>query len=178
MASSQWNPWWMQQDGPGSSGCRLAARLTSRVTRCPGSQNCLARRSGMRASALPLGGPQSVNKMGSHTTSSVSLRAGYRARSCAAAEAPRRQPGHVGERSRTRRGAAAPASKAALNSPKLAGESRASGRWPAGAEDGPQELRAKSRLRRAPAARDAAWSGRRPRLRLPAPRRSRAAGSS
>jgi hypothetical protein len=76
----------------------------------------------MRPRALALGGPQSVNKIGSQTTSTARLRrlrAGCRARSSAAAEAPRRHPGHVGDRSRTRRGAAEPASKAALKSPRL-----------------------------------------------------------
>ena len=93
----------------------------------------------MRARALPLGGRQSVGRIGSHTTSTRSLCPGNRAISCSAAEAPRRHVGQVGESSNTRRGPLESASKDSSNSFKFAAARVNSGRCPCGTEDGPHK---------------------------------------
>ncbi len=138
MASSQWNPFFTQQSGSNCPNFCFAIRVSSSVTRCFGSQNCRARRSGIRASVLPLGGLQSLARIGSQTTSTRTFRPGYRARSCWAAEDPRRQPGQVGDSSNTIRETSASLSKAAANSRKSAFESTVRGSWPGGTEEGPQ----------------------------------------
>jgi len=141
MASSQWNPLFTQQSGSSCPYFCFAIRVISSVTRCFGSQNCRARRSGIRASVLPLGDLQSVARIGSQTTSTRTFRSGYRARSCSAAEDPRRQPGQVGDSSNTIRGKSASPSKAAANSRKSAFESTVRGSWPGGTEEGPQRYK-------------------------------------
>src|SRR5256885_7131980 len=100
-------------------------------------QNCRARWSGIRARVLPLGGLQSVARIGSQTTSTRAFRFGYRARIYTAAEDPRRQAAQVGDNRSTIRRASVSRSKAAANSCKSAFESTARGSWPAGTEDGP-----------------------------------------
>ena len=115
IASSQLFPLFRQQFGSGWD-FSVAARPRCSATMCLGSQNCCARASGIRASALPLGDFQSVERMGSHTTSTRIFRSGYRAINCSAAEAPRRHVGQVGESSNTSRGALVSPSKADSNS--------------------------------------------------------------
>lgn len=136
MTSSQKNPFPTQHAGSGCPGFSLAIRLSSCATRCCGSQNCVARRSEMRPKVLRLGELQSVARIGSQTTSTRSFVSEYRSRSCSTAEAPRRHVGQVGERSKTRRGALGSRSKAASNTPKLAGESVKSGSCAGGVEEG------------------------------------------
>src|SRR6266853_3231582 len=72
----------MQQSGFGCGGVRLARSFSSKDTTCFGSQNCRTRLSAIRASVLPLGGRQSVARIGSHTTSTRSFRSLCRASSC------------------------------------------------------------------------------------------------
>src|SRR5579883_1024183 len=96
----------------------------------------------MRASVLPLGERQSVARIGSHTTSTRSLRSGYRAINCSAAEAPRRQVVQVGESSSTTRGTLVSPSKAVSNSIKFPAVSINSGGCPCGTDEGPQRYAA------------------------------------
>jgi len=99
----------------------------------------------MRASVAPLGERQSVARIGSHATSIRSFRCGYRAINCSAAEAPRRQVGHVGESNSTTRGTLVSPSKAVSNSLKFQAVSVNSGDCPCGTDEGPQRYAATKR---------------------------------
>lgn len=141
MASSQSNPFSTQQLGSGSR-LRLATSLTALATRCFGSQNCRARPSAIRPSVLPLGGLQSVGRIGSQTTRTRTLRFASCASNRSAAEAPRRQPGHVGESSSTSLGTSASPSNAFSNWLKSAPLRVSNGCWPAGTDEGPHKYTA------------------------------------
>src|SRR2546423_2197861 len=105
----------MQHVGAGCGGLCLAISFSARAMTCFGSQNCRACGPGIRVRVLPLGGLQSVARMGSHTTNTRTSFSVCRVNICWAAEAPRRQVGHVGDNRRTKRGASLPESNASLN---------------------------------------------------------------
>jgi len=136
MASSQKNPFSLQQAGSGSPGMAFRTRLSSSETRCCGSQNCRTRESGIRARVPVIGERQSVARIGSQTTRMSRFARGYRSRSFSAAEDPRRQVAQVGENSKSKRGTSGARSKAATNSPKFSGESVKRGVWFAGVLEG------------------------------------------
>ncbi len=135
MTSSQKNPWSTQQTGFGCSGCSSAILPSSLATRCCGSQNWLARLSGILARVLRTGERKSVASMGSHTTSTRSEGSTLRCRSCSAAEAPRRQVDQVGERRSTSLGPSVDLSKAVSNAAKLEFASDIRGSCPFGVEE-------------------------------------------
>ncbi len=120
MASSQKNPLSMQQSGLGCAEFSSASLRSSFATRCCGSQNCLARWSGILPRVLRTGERKSVASIGSHTTSTRSEGSVLRCKSCSAAEAPRRQVDQVGERRSTSRGPSIDLSKAVSNEAKFA----------------------------------------------------------
>lgn len=124
-----------QQSGFGCSGCSPAIRRSSFATRCWGSQNCLARWSEILPSVVCTGERRSVGSIGSHTTNTWSEGSELRCKSCSAAEAPRRQVAHVGERRSTNRGPCVDLSKAVSNAAKFAGVSVARGSCPGGEEE-------------------------------------------
>lgn len=109
-ARSQRIPSMSQQCG---SGCgRRASAFIRRASAWCASQYCRTRRSVMRPIAKLAGGAPSDASIGSHTTNTRTFAAGCRERRSSTAEAPRRQPGHVGDKSRMTR----TRSEAALNS--------------------------------------------------------------
>jgi hypothetical protein len=135
MASSQKNPLSVQQVGFGCSGCSPAILRSSFAMRCCGSQNWLARLSGILARVLRAGERRSVASMGSHTTSRRSEGSALRCRSCSTAEAPRRQVDQVGERRSTRRGPSENLSKAVSNEAKFEFVREMRGSCPLGVEE-------------------------------------------
>jgi len=96
------------------------------------SQNCATLLSGIRASTGRVGLLQSDANIGSQTTSTVSLGEISCFNTSSAAEAPRKQPGHVGDKSRTIRALAAAWLNSFANPRVLPGVRLASGGWPLG----------------------------------------------
>jgi hypothetical protein len=145
MASSQKRPFYTQQAGCIWPGFSFAIRLSSCATKWFGSQNCLARASGILRSVLQLGARQSVGRIGSQTTSTRSSGSGFCFRICSAAEAPRRHVIQVGDKSKTRRGPSIDLSNEASKSAKLPCASVASGSCPGGTADPTQRYAAPAR---------------------------------
>jgi hypothetical protein len=110
------------------SGCgERASAFIRRASACCSSQYWRTRRSVMRCIANLVGGVTSDASIGSHTTNTRTLAAGCRARSSSTAEAPRRQPGHVGDKSRMTRKRSEAALNSRLNSSSDCGCSLVSG---------------------------------------------------
>jgi hypothetical protein len=96
------------------------------------SQNCTTLSSGIRARTGRVGLLQSEAKIGSQTTSTVRLPDLSCFNTSSAAEAPRKQPGHVGDKSSTIRALAAAWLNSSTNCPALSALRRVSGGWPLG----------------------------------------------
>lgn len=94
------------------------------------SQNWITRLSEMRAITRRVGLPQSDGRMGSHTTRTASLSDLSCFSTSSAAEAPRKQPGHVGERRSTILASLLARLKSVTNGVSVV--SRVSGGWPLG----------------------------------------------
>jgi hypothetical protein len=82
IASSQWMPFCLQQSGCGCAEFCFAISINVPDTRCSGSQNCRTRGSDIRANVLPLGGRQSVARIGSQTTITRTLLSPCRVNNC------------------------------------------------------------------------------------------------
>jgi hypothetical protein len=91
-------------------GCGDRASAAIRLaTRCCGSQNCLIRRSESLRMTNVVGGSQSDGSIGSQTARTSTFAIGYFWRTRWTAEAPRRQPGQVGESNKMTRVRSVPA---------------------------------------------------------------------
>jgi hypothetical protein len=96
------------------------------------SQNCLTLGSEMRARTGRVGLLQSDGNMGSQRTSTRRLDDFSFFSTSSTAEAPRRQPAHVGDNRSTKRAFSAPSLKSVLNCSGLFELRYVSGGWPSG----------------------------------------------
>ena len=109
---------------------------------CPNSEPPVGRRC---ATVPPPGLDQSVGSIGFHTAKTPS-RVGVCFNSASIAEAPRKQVGHVGDSSSTRRTSEV-ALKSLLNLLKLSAVRDVSGGWPGGVRSGPQQYQPTERAK-------------------------------